>query len=174
MRTLLLNDPTRRPPDWTAHLADGEAALFLADLETGAELLPDGTPPAPGASGVCLVFASLAEAKEFAREVVGRSPHLCGEIYDHRGKAAAPLATVVHPKKAGRLATRQHAWLMVVLAVVLLLASPLLFYLDAKHDWSLILPTFLALNCIFVALRLFSWAHGLLSREQKSPPSRPE
>jgi hypothetical protein len=54
-----------------------------------------------------------------------------------------------------------------LIAVALFLAAGPLIWIDVRRANTLILPTFLAFNCILTGLRFLFWDFGLKHREQE-------
>src|SRR3954464_4523133 len=102
MRELRLYDPQRRPPNWMAHIHEGEYALFFKDADSGQELKADGTPVQHPEDSTCSITDSLDQALEFAQLRVDASPRPRCDIYDHAGKGNPPLASVVHQDHKGQ------------------------------------------------------------------------
>src|SRR4051794_36262348 len=107
LREVKLFDPERRPPNWMGHIREGEYALFFKDASSGQEMTADGNPVR---ESTCLIVSSLEEAVDFARARVDASPSLRCDIYDARGKANLPLASIVHQNHKGQENTEAVGW----------------------------------------------------------------
>ena len=166
---LKIHDPTRRPAEWTAHLVPGQVAAFLADVRDGTELTPEGTRPGASESGCCWVFDRLEDARAWCAERVSASPNLCCEIFDARGRAGPPLLVVTGQKwrRPGQSPRR-----LTGIAVCLLILAPILFWLDWRNNWLLILPSLAGVYCAGTALRLLAWAWGLRDSERLAAGAR--
>jgi hypothetical protein len=168
---LKLHDASRRPAEWTAHLGPEQVAVFLTDVRDGTEVTQEAPPPGPREAGCCWVFDRFAEAEAWCNQRVSLSPNLCCEIFDSRGRAGPPLVVVTGQTGRRRQNPRRLTWI----AVLLLLVAPILFWLDWRNIWLLILPSLLGVYCAGTALRLLAWAWGLrdserLSATQKNDP----
>jgi hypothetical protein len=123
-------------------------------------LTPDST--------TCLIFDHIDSARQFCEAKVQSLPHLRCEIYDSEGLAHPPLLVVIHPdfqhqEDAGSFWSRRRK----LIALALFLAAPPLIWLDVRRANTLILPTFLAFNCILLALRFLYWDFGVKHRERE-------
>lgn len=121
----------------------------------------------PSEDATCIAFANLEAAQRFCEAKVQALPQLRCEIYDAHGLAHPPLLVIVHPdfrhrEDSGVLTSRNRK----IIAVGLILVSGPLIWLDARRGNTLILPTFLAFNCILTALRFLYWDFGVKQREQ--------
>ena len=163
-----LFDPRRTPRDWTDVIGPTQCAVFLRDRATSVSRNADGKPfPDPDAT-TCLLFDRIDEARDFSEAKVRALPHLRCEIYDADGLAHSPLLVIVHPdvqheEETGSFWSRRRR----VIAVILFLMAPPLIWLDRRHANSLILPTFLAFNCILLGLRFLYWDFGVKHREKE-------
>ena len=167
MYPLRLHDPARRPPEWMAHLSAAQVVVFCNDVKSHATLDPEGNRPAPGAPAVCYVFDSLAEAERFCEERVGRIEHLMCEVYDRRGKIY-PLRSFVHSHHAHRIPNRASARRMIAIAWLLIAITPLMFWIDYRHEGTLIVPTVVGFACLMTGLRLLYWAYGELEHVKQN------
>jgi hypothetical protein len=160
-KELRLHDPQRIPRDWTGHLSSTQVAVFLCDVKTHVQLDLEGRVPVHGTPSVCYVFDSMPEAEAFCRDRADRVENILCEIYDQRGKIL-PLRTFTHVRYAGRVPNRASARRMIRIAWLLVVISPLLFWIDYHHDGTLIVPTVVGFACIVTALRLLYWGHSEL------------
>lgn len=83
---------------------------------------------------------------------------MCCEIFDWKGTAQAPLLTIVHASvvekdELSAPSVRKRK----IVAIVLFIAAPPLFWLDRRSGGVLVLPTFLALTMIVIGLRVLHW-----------------
>ena len=91
------------------------------------------------------MFDRFDAAQEYCETKVREMPDLFCEILDAHGRARPPLTVITH----------------------LVLAAPPLFWLDWRHQNTLILPTFLSFNCILLAMRFIYWHYGVRHRERE-------
>ena len=168
MRELKLFDRERRPPNWMGHIREGEFALFFKDATSGQEMKADGTPVQTAEESTCLVAVSAVEALDFGQARVDASPHLRCDIYDWRGKANPPLASLIHQSHKGQENTEALGWKRIRWGIVLLpLGIPLVIY-DWRHDWALIFPAFFGINLIAAGARMIVWGMGTLENSRRS------
>ena len=153
-----LFDPRRKPQDWVDLMRPTDCAVFLKDRVTSA----------PIDENTCILFDRVAAAQRFCESRVAALPHLRCEIYDSQGLARPPLLVVVHPdvqrqEQAGSSWSRRRK----VLAGVLALISVPLFWFGARSSSSSDVAIFLAINCVFVALRFVYWDVGTRHHERE-------
>jgi hypothetical protein len=170
-REIKVYDDVRQPREWTALLKPSQCAVFFKRINSETPLLPNGS-VARFRDSTFLLFDSIEAARQLCEARVREYPHMCCEIFDCKGKARAPLLTIVHPSIAEKdelsaesVRTRKIA------AIVLFIAAVPLFWLDQRSGGLLVLPTFLALTIIVIGLRLLHWnmarGEGLKAREQR-------
>jgi len=161
-----LFDPRRNPRDWTDLIRSTECAVFLKDRMTSASVTPEGRPYADPAEIACIVFKCLDAAQRFCEAKVQALPHLRCEIYDAQGLAHPPLLVVIHPDHQ-RDEDSSFRWSQrrKLIAGGFLMASAPLFWIGWRKSSDLAI--FLAINCIFVALRLAYWDFGVKHRERE-------
>jgi hypothetical protein len=169
---LRLYDPSRRPLDWTAQLSASQYAVFLSDSKLGYELTAEGMPKERGEPSYCLVFNSLAAGEAFCRAFVEKAPNGRCDIYDHEGKAKSPVAIITHPRHAGRVPSRRSAFGLFLLAAVMVLPTPLLFWIDWRHRGTLIVPTLVGLNLLAAVVRISMWGWGMMEAVRASEKRR--
>ena len=153
---LRLYDPDRRPPNWVDIVRPTQFVAFSSDVATGATTNAEGRPFAPPSAATCLIFDSLAEAKQFAEMRVAEVPAVRFDIFDARGRLEPPLLVIVHPSHAAALETSERGMRIrkwIALAMVLA-APPLVWYDFSTTRGSMVLPSFLAVSMIVIALRL--------------------
>jgi hypothetical protein len=153
MREVLLFDYSRKPSGWLDLMQEGQYAVFLADAETHAGMTLDGRYSGRDVPDTCLIFDSFDAAVEYCRSSVRDAARLRCEVFDHRGKADSPAAVFVSPAFTGTLDTESKGRRLMWAGLILIALSPLLFWLDSRADWRLILPTFVALQLILAGLR---------------------
>jgi hypothetical protein len=163
-----LYDPQRKPADWTDVIGPAQCAVLLKNRANSVPLSPTGKPFARREDATCLLFDRLDDAQQYCEAKVRELPHLACEILDAQGRAHPPLMVVFHPDFAGEddsgaRGSLRRKWI----AVLLILAAPPLFWLDWRHQNTLILPTFLGFNCILLAMRFIYWHFGLRHRENE-------
>ena len=162
-----LYDPRREPPDWTEVIKPIQCAVLLRNRVTSAPLSPAGQPFRKREEATCLIFDRLDAAQEYCETKVRELPDMFCEILDAHGRARPPLMVITHPDyqdedDSGAKWSRRRA----LIVVGLILAAPPLFWLDWRHQNTLILPTFLAFNCILLAMRFIYWHYGVRHRER--------
>jgi len=163
-----LFDAKRKPPDWVDLIRPTQCAVFLKHRTTSAPLRPDGQPFPAHAGTTCIVFDTFDGAQRFCEETVAVRPHIRCEIYDAHGLARRPLLVVVHPdvqrqEQAGSYWSRRRK----LTAGVFCLISVPLFWLGVHSSNSSDIAIFLAINCVFVALRFVYWDVGTRHRERE-------
>jgi hypothetical protein len=158
MQTLRLHDPTRRSVNWTDSLRPGQVVAFAKRLDSGVTCTPEGEPFATEDATTCVVFDAIAEARQWCDAGVQRAPSVRFDIFDHEGRAQSPLLTIVHPShresldgSATNLRRRTRIALTLVAGGILLMA----FAYWTSGDRDPILPGFVGLNMVIIALRLF-------------------
>jgi hypothetical protein len=109
MRWTRTYDPARNPAHWTELVRAGQYAVFVFDAHTHVARDAEGRPFEPGECPSLAICDDLPEAVGFATEVVTRYPALCGEVYDHEGKAKEPLQVIYNPAVRGKYAGLQYA-----------------------------------------------------------------
>ena len=174
MREILLYDPKRVPPEWTALIEPGQYAAFLGDVLSSAPMSTDGSPVSSASKHSCLLFESLPEAETFCRETVQKFKRMKCEVFDSTGRVNAPVAVIVNPEFEHTLDTearghRLMRWGIVAIA----LSLPLFGYAWKSHEvwW----PILFGINLVFAGLRLLHWGSGLkeeISYRQKQAELR--
>jgi len=144
-----------------------QCAVFLKHRATSAPLGPDGQPFPTATDTTCIVFDRVDEAQRFCEEKVAALPHLRCEIFDAHGLARRPLLVVVHPdvqrqEQAGSYWSRRRK----LIAGVFCLISVPLFWWGVHSSNSSDIAIFLAINCVFVALRFVYRDAGTRHRER--------
>ena len=160
MKEILIYDPRRTPPNWTELLAPSQYAVFQHDTRTGLHLSPGGA-----LNETCLVFDTLEEARGYCAARVEQAPEVTCEIFDHNGRAKAPIDTYVHQSvaTAQRSVFRSRffwAHIMIVLAIVGLL-------IDWRSDFVRMWPTILGLKFLTLAILFYAW--GLAEKLRGRP-----
>lgn len=163
-----LFDPRRQPRDWTDLIGSNQCAVFFRHRATSVTLSPDGNPFRDADASTCLLFDHIDDARRFCEAKVQSLPHLRCEIYDSEGLAHPPLLVVIHPdyehaQESGSFWSRRRK----LIALVLFLAAPPLIWMDVRRNNTLIVPTFLAFNCILAGLRFLYWDFGIKHREHE-------
>ena len=163
-----LFDPRRSPRDWTEVLGPTQCAVFLKDRLTSASRNLEGKPYTDPDATTCLVFDRIEDACRYCEDKVKALPQLRCEIYDPEGLAHPPLLVIIHAdfyqeEDSGSYWSRRRKWI----AILLFLMAPPLIWVDMRRANSLVLPTFLAFNCILLALRFLYWDFGVKHRERE-------
>jgi len=171
MQIVRVYDAERRPPNWTEIIRPGQFVAFAKHLDTDTPCDPSGMPFASADAVTCFIFDSLADARRFGRESVDRVPSMRVDVFESTGRSSPPLLTIVHPARVATLdGNARTARRNAIGALVLVLAAPILFWIDwAKYDGLLILPTILGINMIIIAARLMqlNGAHATAARERR-------
>ncbi|MFN7993561.1 MAG: hypothetical protein U0Q18_08170 [Bryobacteraceae bacterium] len=163
-----LYDPLRNPRDWTDLIHSSQCAAFFKDRVTSAPRTAEGRPFPDNSKTTCLIFDHLDQAQRFCRDKVEAQPGLRCEIYDAEGLAHPPLLVIVHPGRQDQEDTSSRSSRKRrLVATVLVLASGPLIWVDMRRNFTLVLPTFLALNCIVAGLRFVYWEFATRHREQE-------
>ena len=157
-----LFDPGRDPRDWTDVIRPDQCAVFFKDRATSSSVNIRGERYTDAVETTCFLYDHIDHAIQFCEAKVRGLPNLRCEIYDAEGLAYPPLAVIVHPdfqhqEDSGSFWSRRRK----LIALFLFLISPPLIWLDVRRHSELILPTFLAFNCILLALRFLYWDFGV-------------
>lgn len=96
-----LYDPGRTPDHWLQLIHPGQFCIFIRTAETRYPVASDGQPFPDGEASV-EILDGLEAAVGYAREIVGRHPNLCCDIYDHNGKSGDPIQTVYNAAVEGK------------------------------------------------------------------------
>ena len=151
---LRLYDPGRTPPHWSDIVVPGQYAVFVADARTRSPRNADGQPfrDAAGAeTGVCAALCEdLAEAKQFALDVVTRHPELSCEIYDHQGKSNPPLQTFYNPATRHKYAGRRYGRRLAIAGGALAGVGCVLVLIELSRGFTWIWGYVLGLKCMLV------------------------
>ena len=167
-REIRVYEEGRTPRDWNELLGPAQCAVFCKRAGSEAPLSPDGKPFEKFSDATFVAFDSLEAARKFCEARVAAHPEMCCEIYDAAGKARPPLLTILHPSEAvkdelsARSVRRRTA-----LAIGLILAAPLFFWWDRRHGGTLVMPTYLGITLILIALRIFYWNYAKKEREDE-------
>ena len=156
MDVLRLYDPERDPPNWTDVVAPTAFVAFGSDVDTGSPTDLDGVPFSSPAAATCLVFDTLADAREFCEGRVAEHPRLRFEIFDGRGRVDGPLLVVVNPARTAQVEGSPRAMFWRTCAALALMgaAGPLVWYDYSTARGSLVLPTFLGISMAVAGVRL--------------------
>jgi hypothetical protein len=164
MRELKLFDRERRPPNWMGHISESEFALFFKDVRSGQELNADGNVPQ---ESTCVVVASFDEALDFGQARVDAHPILRCDIYDSRGKANPPAASIVHHHRS-QANSEATGWKRIWFGGALLpVGLPMIIY-DWRHDWVRIWPAFFGIQIVAAGVRLIVWGFGTIENSRRS------
>ncbi len=162
-----LFDPKRDPRDWTDIVRPDQCAVFFKDRTTSASVDANGKRYSATLATTCFLYSHIDNAIQFCEAKVRALPDVRCEIYDSEGLAHPPLIVIIHPdfqdqEDGGSFWSRRRK----LIALALFLISPPLIWLDVRRHSELILPTFLAFNCILLALRFLYWDFGVKHRER--------
>jgi hypothetical protein len=167
VQVLRVHDPARRPASWTEAIGPQQFVAFAKDVASGAPCDTGGQPFADPAMATCVLFDSLAEARAFCDTAVLSAPLVRLDVFDAQGRANSPLLTFVHPSRlldtSPRVLRRRQlfAWGLIAGGI------PLLIYAYWKHtEREIILPAFLGINMLIVAVRLLWFNLGIRETER--------
>jgi hypothetical protein len=157
MQTVRLYDPNRRGATWTDDLRPGQVVAFAKRIDSGVACTADGSPFASADSPTCVVFDGMGEALRWCEASVQQAPLVRFDIFDHEGRARAPLLTVVHPSQSESMVgspreRRRRSALALALVTVGVPLMAFAYWISGERDP--ILPGFLGLNMVLIALRL--------------------
>lgn len=144
----------------------GQFIAFAKRLDSDLPCNGDGEPFADPAAATCLVFDGFDEARRWTDAAARRLDRVRFDVFDHQGRINPPLLTVVHPSRRESLegsarALRRQARLAAACVAV---GVPLMVYAySISSERDPILPGFIGLNLVLIALRLL-WMN-LASRE---------
>ncbi len=156
MDVLRLYDPDRRPPNWSDVIDPAAYVAFASDVDTGTPTDASGARFESAAAGTCLVFESLARARQYCEERVAEQPALRFDIFDARGRVEEPLLVVVHPGRAATSEGSRRAmfWRRCAAFALIGAAGPLVWYDHWSSGGTLVLPTFLGISMAVAGVRL--------------------
>jgi hypothetical protein len=168
-REFKVYDKTRPSQDWMSLVGVTQCAVFFKDVQTAAPLSHDGIALDRLTDCTFLVFDRLDDARRFCEAQSKEHPWMCCEVFDWEGKAKPPLLVVIDPSVAEKdELSRSRVRRRTILAIILFVCAIPLFVWDWKSDGSLILPTVVGINMIFLGLRFLYWntARNERAREQ--------
>lgn len=172
VRTIRLYDASRQPRDWMEIIQPGQFAVFASMLDGGAPTDIDGVPTTHEAA-TCVIVEALAEAEALCLAHVEHHPPVRYDVFDAAGRSRPPLLTIVHPTHAstleGNAGIRRRN---LVIAVVLLGAAPVLFWIDWNSGGTMVLPTLLGFNALVFAGRLLQLNAGYAAAERRARERR--
>lgn len=166
MVTVPVYDPARTPRDWMDLVRPTQCAVFASLVDGGDPCDLDGV--RSGAVPTCTIFDSLADAEAFCLARIERLPAVRFDVFDAGGRSRPALLTIVHPSRNAALeghvgSVRVRRWT----AVALLIAAPVLFWLDwGYYDGLLMVPTLLGFNALLLAGRLLQLNGASVSAER--------
>jgi hypothetical protein len=169
LRECKVYDKTRPSPDWMSLVGTTQCAVFFKDVQTAAALSHEGVAFDRMMDCTFLLFDRLDDARRFCEAQTKEHPWMCCEIFDWEGRAKPPLLVVIDPSVAQK-DELSASWVRrrAILAIVLFVCAIPLFVWDWKSEGSLILPTVVGMNMIFLGLRFLYWntARNERAREQ--------
>jgi hypothetical protein len=156
MDVLRLYDPDRRPPNWSDLIDATALVAFASDADTGTPTDARGAPFEAAAAATCLVFDSLADARQYCEARVAEQPALRFDIFDARGRVEEPLLVIVHPGRSPTPegSSRAVFWRRCAAIALIGAAGPLVWYDYWSSDGTMVLPTFLGISMAVAGLRL--------------------
>jgi hypothetical protein len=145
-------DASRQPRDWMDLIRPGQFVVFPSLVEGGEPCGFDGAPQDHHLA-VCAIADSLTEAEQACRDLVAGHPTVRFDVFDSAGRSHPPLLTIVHTR----------------IAIALIVAAPLLMWLDWTASGLMIVPTVVAVNGLLLAARLLQLnaAYGANERRQR-------
>jgi hypothetical protein len=156
-----LYDPDRKPTSWMEVIQPTQYAVFLCDVETGAEMTSDGHYLDPGMMRSCLIFDSLEETEQYCRRKIEGIPNLRCEVFDSHGRANPPVATFVGQRYEDRLESQAKAERMMRWAFLSLAASFPLFWYTWKTRGEGWIASFFGVQLVLVGLRLLHFGYSM-------------
>jgi hypothetical protein len=162
-------DASRQPRDWMDLIRPGQFVVFPSLVEGGEPCGFDGAPQDHHLA-VCAIADSLTEAEQACRDLVAGHPTVRFDVFDSAGRSHPPLLTIVHPDRApqleGNASVRRRN---TRIAIALIVAAPLLMWLDWTASGLMIVPTVVAVNGLLLAARLLQLnaAYGANERRQR-------
>jgi hypothetical protein len=160
-----LFDPDRNPRNWTDLLLPTDCAVLLRHRVNSGSLSSDGHPVLDPVQATCIIFGSLDAAERYSEAKVQLAPHVRCEVYDAEGLAHPALLVILHPDHRPKDdLSPQWARRRLLLIFALLLCAGLLLWIGIRDSSDLVI--FLAINCIFLALRFVYWNFGVKQRER--------
>ncbi|BCS32546.1 hypothetical protein TBR22_A17600 [Luteitalea sp. TBR-22] len=167
VQTVRLYDASRTPRDWMELIQPGQVAIFATRLEGGGPCSLDGVPTSHEAA-TCTIADTLAEAESLCRRQADLHPGVRFDVFDAAGRSGPPLLTVVHPSRAtaieGHVGSRRRN---TIIATVLLIVGPALFWIDWYTGWWMIVPTVAGFNFMLFAMRLLQLNAAYTSAERR-------
>lgn len=172
VRNVRVYDVSRQPHDWMDIVQPGQYVVFASLVAGGHPCDTDGVATSHERA-TCVIVDSLAAAELLCRDGVERHPEVQFDVFDAAGRSKPPTLTVVHPSHTSRLegspGIRRRN---LVIAVVLIILAPVLFWLDWRSGGALILPTLLAFNALLFAGRLLQLNVAYASAERRRDIAR--
>ena len=151
---LRLYDPGRTPAHWSEMVRPGQYAVFVADANSRAPRDADGQPfrdAGRAETAACAALCEdLAEAKQFALDVVMRHPELCCEVYDHEGKSNPPLQTIYNPAERHKHVGSRHGRRLALAGGTLAGIGATLALIDLSRGFAWMWGYILGLKCMVV------------------------
>ena len=145
-----------------------QCAVFLKDRITSTALTADGYAFPTPAETACFLFDNVDEAQRFCEMRVVALPHLRCEVYDAEGLARPPLLVIVHPQfQRKEQAGSRWSRVRKLAAGCLTVAGAALLWFGVRSSNASDLAIFLAINCLFVALRFVYWDFGTRHHERE-------
>jgi hypothetical protein len=157
-----------RSGDWMTMVGPTQCVALFKDFHTSAPVSYRGEPFQKISDCKFVLFDRLDEAKYFCEQAVKKTPSICAEIFDHQGRAKAPLLVVMDPSVAEKeelsasSVRQRRVWALTLLCG----GAPLIAY-DWSKDWDLIWPAVLGFNIIIAGLRFLHWNTGRAERESE-------
>jgi hypothetical protein len=157
VREVALYDPNRKPRSWMEVIQPTQYAVFVRDVETGAELTSDGHQLEPRTTRSCLIFDSLEEAEQYCSRQIEIIPELRCDVFDSHGRANPPIATFVNRRYESKLESEEKASRMMRWAGVLISSSVPLFWHTWKTRGEGWIAAFFGVQLVVIGLRLLLW-----------------
>jgi hypothetical protein len=150
-----LYDPDRTPAHWTEIVREDQMVVFISDARTQAPRDADGRPFCAADGSDRGQYAALcedvAEARNFAREVVARHPELCCRIYDSQGKSRPSLEVIYDPGVRHWYTGLAHARRLALGGAALACAGITFVAIDVSRNLAWIWGYVLGLKCLILA-----------------------
>lgn len=132
-----------------------EVAVIVTDIGTGALVDSAGVSIS---DGICYVFDSIDAAISFATERTTALDSLRCELFDHRGRAVAPLTVIKNPKHAA-----DEDGISSTTKIALGYALLLLCFVFAALEWNTSRSGFFGVIAVFLfasAGRMLYWGYA--------------
>jgi len=161
VQEVALYDPSRKPSSWMEVIQPGQYAVFLSDIESGAEMSSDGDYFDARMIGRCLIFDSLEEAEQYCAQKVEDIPSLRCDVFDSHGRANPPVATFANHRYQHRLDSHAESRRLMRCGLVATAVSFPLFWFAWTRRGEAWIAAFFGMQFLFAGLRVLHWGYSL-------------